>query len=180
MLTQELLAEAAVIATQALSAGPAFHSRSAAVALVVRKQHLTYQGTVVGPTADKSRHTGFLYSNSNTANSAKPKVLSKNSSKARKKWEKLETLRISGFHWQQQAVAPLQPPLTKNALTWLLFRGCNPVMRAALPSSPSLPRRPSPSSFSYTALGRWLSAPAAARRSLIRFSPQPPSNTPSE
>ena len=40
MLTQELLAEAAVIATQALSAGPAFHSRSAAVALVVRRQHL--------------------------------------------------------------------------------------------------------------------------------------------
>jgi hypothetical protein len=50
MLTQELLAEAAVIATQALSAGPAFHSRSSAVALVVRKQHLS--------TADKSRHTG--------------------------------------------------------------------------------------------------------------------------
>jgi hypothetical protein len=43
MLTQELLAEAAVIATQALSAGPAFHSRSSAVALVVRKQHLTQQ-----------------------------------------------------------------------------------------------------------------------------------------
>ena len=34
MLTQELLAEGAVIATQALSAGAAFHSRSAAVALV--------------------------------------------------------------------------------------------------------------------------------------------------
>jgi len=34
MLTQELLAEGAVIATQALSAGPAFRSRSAAVALV--------------------------------------------------------------------------------------------------------------------------------------------------
>jgi hypothetical protein len=40
MLTQELLAEAAVIATQALSAGRAFHSRSAAVAPVVRRQHL--------------------------------------------------------------------------------------------------------------------------------------------
>jgi hypothetical protein len=40
MLTQELLAEAAVIATQALSARPAFHSRSAAVAPVVRRQHL--------------------------------------------------------------------------------------------------------------------------------------------
>lgn len=34
MLTQELLAEAAVIATQALSAGLAFRSRSAALALV--------------------------------------------------------------------------------------------------------------------------------------------------
>jgi len=54
MLTQELLAEAAVIATQALSAGPAFHSRSAAVALVVRRQHLTTSHSVLcwgGPAA---------------------------------------------------------------------------------------------------------------------------------
>ena len=62
MLTQELLAEGAHIATQALSAGPAFRSRSAAVARCVRRQHL-----IVAPTNPGAHpHPQYAHTSTNT------------------------------------------------------------------------------------------------------------------
>ena len=68
MLTQELLAEGAHIATQALSAGPAFRSRSAAVARCVRRQHL-----IVAPT-NPGAQPALQYAHSSTKNCRNPSL----------------------------------------------------------------------------------------------------------
>ena len=64
----ELLAKGAVIATQALSAGPAFRSRSAAVARCVRRQHL-----IVAPT-NPGAQPALQYAHSSTKNCGNPSL----------------------------------------------------------------------------------------------------------